>query len=261
VQIFATGDQIIGGGATDTLQLGVAFNDGADTDFQSLENIVLTAGVALDVASQTEAFTITGFAAGASTVVGGAGADSITGGTGDDVLTGGVGNDTIVGAAGADTITGGAGVDTINVGAGDAATDVVTLATPATDTGTVAGFVASTAVPVNLQVLNVAGLDIVTGFGATDTISLSGLTMSGTLIKNGGALGAGTVGDAALIQGVYSSATGQFTVNTAGTDSLFVYDNNGTTAAGDYSGIVLVGYIDTGAVDTVVAGGVFTATA
>lgn len=260
---WATADQIIGGGGTDTLRTGTTFDDGADNDFQTLENIVLTADVDLNLASQTEGFTVTAFATADTTITGGGGADSITGGNLADSLSGGAGNDTIVGGTGADTITGGAGIDVINVGAGDAAIDVVTMATPATDTGTVAGFVASTAVPVNLQVLNVAGLDIVTGFGATDTISLTGLTMGATLIKNGGTLGAGTVGDAALIQGVYSSATGQFTVNTAGTDSLFVYDNNGTAAAGGYSGVVLVGYVDTGAIDTVTAGpaGVFTATA
>jgi hypothetical protein len=52
-----------------------------------------------------------------------------------------------------------------------------------------------------------------------------------------------------------------FTASTTGTDSALIWDTNGTTAAGSYAEIILVGYVDTGTTDTISAAGLFTVVA
>jgi hypothetical protein len=168
---------------------------------------------------------------------------------------------TTTGAAG-DTVVGGATVDTVNLGVGadrfttGGGADVITIA-PTTDTGIIAGFSASAAAPVQNQVLNVTGADIytITGAAAAWTIVTGLDTTTGgaqTIGRNGSTMGAGAAASvgAMLLTGTYNSATNQFTVDTGGSSSLFVYDDNGVTAAGNYRGVVLVGYLDTGAADT-----------
>ena len=61
----------------------------------------------VNLANQTEGFTITGLS-GSNIITGGSGADSITGGTGAD---------TIVGAQNDTLLDGGGGTDTLNIGA------------------------------------------------------------------------------------------------------------------------------------------------
>jgi Ca2+-binding RTX toxin-like protein len=80
--------------------------------------VLLTAAVTLNLANQTEAFTITG-SSGADTITGGSGADSISAGGGNDTMTGGSGNtiDTLNGGTGNDTMTGGAGNDVFDYNA------------------------------------------------------------------------------------------------------------------------------------------------
>ena len=73
------------------------------------------------------------------------------------------------------------------------------------------------------------------------TVTSAGGGYGGTSTNAGANGGSG----AALLTGTYSSSTGLFTVDTAGTASLFVYDDNGDTAAGNLRGIVLVGYVAT----------------
>ena len=219
---------------TGTLTVNTTANHGVTVVTASAANTVTAtgAGTISYTATDTGAHTIT------STTTGAAG-------------------DTIVGNTGVDTITGGAGADRITTGGG---ADVITLAAPTSDTGVVAGFNASALVPVNGQVLNASGFDIVTGMSTGATISLTGVTMGTSLTRNGGTFGTDTAGNAALVTGTYNAGTGQFTVDTAGTSSLFVYDDNGTGAGGAYHAVVLVGYIDVGGADTLGAGapGVFT---
>jgi hypothetical protein len=65
-----------------------------------------------------------------------------------------------------------------------------------------------------------------------------------------------------VVTGSYSSAANTFTLSLAGTDSMYVYDANGTTVAGSLHGIVLVGYVDQLQNDTITAiNGIFTAVA
>jgi len=223
-------------------------------------NTVLATGtltgrvINVNVTGATGAFTLTG--SNPATIIGTNGPHSMTGGSGADTITGANGqNDSIVGGAGADIID-----------LGTTGTDVVTIA-PTTDTGIVLGFAASTAVPANNVVINVAGLDKITNFGVGDTIA-TGLTTATTtanvFIRNGGTM-TSAADEAntqfAMIVGNYDSATNLFTVSLAGTSTLYVIDNNGDTAAGSYVGIVLVGYVDNLQNDTLGATGILTSVA
>lgn len=102
---------IDGGAGTDTLTTAAgvsAYGPTSNAALQGVENVTIasTTGTALDLSTQTEAFTITG----------GTGADTITGGTGADRVSGGAGNDLFhaVTGDGSDAWTGGAGSDTIS---------------------------------------------------------------------------------------------------------------------------------------------------
>jgi hypothetical protein len=165
--------------------------------------------------------------------------------------------DTYIGGSAVDTVTLGLGADKFTTGGG---ADVFNI-TPATGTGIVSGFAASTAVPAQGQNVNVSGLDIITVTGSAAAFTIvTGLTITvQNIVRNGGAMGAGANGGGAIaeITGTYNSTTGLFTVDTGGTSTLVAYDDNGDTAGGSYRGIVLVGYTDQGAVDTYT--GTFTA--
>ena len=148
---------LAGGGGTDTLNVGANFNETSDGQIATIENILLTTAVTLDLSGQTEGFTITG-SVGADSITAGGGADTIVGADNDTLLAGGGGTDTLNvgatftstsnaqianievvtltatgmtlnlsnqtegftfnGSTGIDTITGGAGVDTIDSGTG-----------------------------------------------------------------------------------------------------------------------------------------------
>jgi hypothetical protein len=166
-----------------------------------------------------------------------------------------------------ETFTGGSLVDTVDLGAGgDSFTsgggaDVFTTVV-ATDTAVAVGFGHAAAVPTTA--VGTSGMDVITGMAAGMTI-VTGLTTASAnaLIRNGGTTmsgaNAGNTASALLI-GTYSSVGNTFTPSNAGTDSLLVVDNNGDTAAGGFSGIVLVGYTDALQNDTM-AGGTFTSVA
>jgi hypothetical protein len=185
-------------------------------------------------------FTVTG--SNPTTITATAGAHAITGGTGADTITGFTGNDTLVGGLGADVLyLGTGGTDVVNMGAGDSSL--------ATGVSSASG-----------TVLNVSGINKVYNFGTGDTLTLntgaSSTTTAGayTLVRIGATLSvATTTNDAAFLQGTYDAFAGTFTVTPAGASTLLAYDDNGVTAAGAYRGVVLVGYIDTGALDTFIA--------
>ncbi len=136
-----------GGTGTDTLQLAANFDDASDAQINGVENVTLTAAATLNLAQQTEGFTITG-SAGIDSITAGSGADTIIGAQNDTLLAGGGGTDTLqVGANFDDTgdgqitgienvtltaaatlnlaqqtegfiITGSAGIDSITAGGG-----------------------------------------------------------------------------------------------------------------------------------------------
>ena len=103
----ADNDALLDGGAnTDTLQVGANFDDANNGQIANIENILLTAAVTLNLASQTEGFNING-SSGADIITGGSGADTINGQAGNDSLTGGGGADQfrLRTNSGTDTIT------------------------------------------------------------------------------------------------------------------------------------------------------------
>jgi len=197
-------------------------------------NMSSTSAVTVAAASTSTAYTVNATDANAHTYVN----SSTT-----------VAVDTYVGGSAVDTVTLGLGGDKFTTGGG---ADVFNIA-PTTGTGAAAGFNTSSAVPVQSQVINTATLDKITGMSTGVTI-VTGLTETGVVATNGATLGAGTNTatdkDFAAILGTYNASADTFTVDTAGTSTLFVYDDNGDTAGGTMRAIVLVGYVDTGSADT-----------
>jgi hypothetical protein len=200
--------------------------------------------------------TVTG--SNATTVNATAGAHSITGGTGADTIT-------VTGTGtSAQTIAGGLGADLITFSGTSStggAVHVIQIAA-VNDTGTVIGQAVSTAVT---AAFNTSGMDKVTGFGTGATITLApggAITTATTLTRNGVALGADNAGSVALIVGTYSASGNTFTPSAAGSDSALIFDVDGTTAgAPGYRAVVLVGYVDLNANDTISAAGLFSSVA
>jgi S-layer protein len=208
-------------------------------------NLNSTGAVTVQNASTATAYTIT--------VGGTAGARGYT----SDGNTAAI--DTYIGGSGVDTVDLGQGADSFTSGGGN---DVYTI-TVATDTAVALGFAKSAAVPTTA--LSTLGMDVITGMTAGMTIA-TGLTTASQVafVRNGGTMpdasnAANTAN--ALIVGTYSASANTFTPSLAGSDSLYVVDNNGDTANGGYNGIVLVGYVDALQNDTISNAGVFTAVA
>jgi len=230
----ATGAVTLNHAGTGTLTVTTVASHGVATINATAANTVTVSG------DGTISYTATG--AGNHTIT-----STTTGAAGDVIVA-----STTAGVV--DTITAGAGADKITISGGN---DHIVLA-PTTDTGIASGFTASAAVPANLQQINVANMDVVTGFSAGADIQLTGLTTgANAIVRNGGTLGAATVGEVVLLTGDYNSTNGLFTVNTAGTSTLLAYDDNGTTAGGNYRAVVLVGYTDAGGADTLSNAGLF----
>jgi S-layer protein len=172
---------------------------------------------------------------GNNSITTGGGADVITAGTGNNTIIAGAGNDTITVGSGTNSITGGAGADTITIKHGALANvDTIVIAAIG-ETG--AGITASGVL---------TGVDVVSGLAKSDVINISAI--AGTIgsvtheTAFSGAEIAGTGSTAFLVQGTYAASTGVFTASATGTDSVFMYDNNGSTAGGSMEAVVLVGY-------------------
>jgi len=232
----ANTDQINGGSGADTFTLlAGAYVPAADSSLVSVETVTSAiAASTITLTSQTEAFTITG-GAGVQTLTGGSGVDTITGGGGADIITGGIGADIIDVTAGADV-------------------DIVKIATAAGATG---GYSATFAVPA-ANTVSTAGMDIITGMAATDKIQFTTgyvgaaaaaagliaaiatpITVNGiTLVDNG----------VVLAKGNYTASTSTFVGSNTGTDTLAVYDADATLTTTAYEAVVLIGYVDAGAV-------------
>jgi Ca2+-binding RTX toxin-like protein len=135
--VGAQDDALLDGGiqaSKDVLKIGAAFNDLSDDQIVNIEEVQITeANLTVSLDQQLESLKIVGYAAGASTIlggvgndtiIGGSGGDNITGGAGDDSITGGAGNDVLSGGEGADVLVGADASDTIN---GDAGVDTLEL--------------------------------------------------------------------------------------------------------------------------------------
>ena len=157
-----------------------------------------------------------------------------TGNASDNIIIGNDSANTLNGGAGADTITGGKGIDTyIYSTTGQTATPAT--AWTAADTG---------------STLSTAGMDIITVINSdNDKLSLSAIASTLTIVKpvtntivDGTAFtSAGTGTSVQTWLGNYSSTTNLFTSNASGTDTLVVFDDNGSTVGGVLEALVLVG--------------------
>jgi hypothetical protein len=212
-----------------------------------------TRSVTVNVTGATGSVTDTGSTATTYNIT--AGAHLVTAGSANDTISV-TGTGTSV-----ETINGGAGADSITFGttAAHVVYQGVDAATAATSTGVLIG--QGTAAVTGA--FNAAGMDVITGFGTGMTVNISSddtvLNNFGTtLIRNGVALADGSVG---LIVGNYDAATKVFTVAPTGTSSMFVFDDTAGAAGTVYRGIILVGYVDLAANDTISAAGLFTSVA
>ena len=277
--VGAQGDVLLDGGVgdADELHLGAGFTDTVNSQIQGIEKVVLTAtGLTVSLASQTEGFTITGYASGASTVTGGSGAESITGGSGVDSISGG---------AGADTIIGGSSADLLNLGSDTDQDSVIFALAETGGADRISGFVAANDIVRFEAVLKAGNGSTVTVVDANDSITsgagyqesamISALTLS-TLVYNftpsilskmAGNLLFSQSTDAAIVtaaeaaledsssvssKGLLSGVTGVGVVNGAintdlilafsdGTNVALLRYQEGTTAEADYSGELTLG--------------------
>jgi len=136
-------------------------------------------------------------------------------------------------------ITGGAGRDVITFGANAAGVINGLVYTAVGETFTSVTAIASGA--------TLATADVITGFGAGDTIDLTALTTNAfTAGALGSALLTASTGTIALVRGNFDAATNVFTASATGTSSLLNWDDNGTATGGNFEAIVLVGFAGTG---------------
>ena len=176
-------------------------------------------------------------------ITGGNGADSIVGGGAADTISGGEGADTITGGTGVDIMTGGAGNDTfVYVGAGAYETGIISPSIVY-----YGGLIASG------TSVSTAGMDKITDFSTGDVLKT--YAASGTTGTGANTIDAIWTETAGLIQGTYTAATNTFVFSATGTDSLYVWDYDGLTTTGtDMYSVVLIGYVDTTANDTMTSG-------
>ena len=149
-----------GGGGSDTLRLAANITSTGDTQISNVEQVVLTQAVTLNLASQTEGFTITGSS----------GADSIAGGTAPNSISAGTGNDTIGGSQRDTLLDGGADTDTLQVGANFTATGNGQIANIENVTLTAAVTLNLANQSEGFTITGSSGADSITGGTGDDTI-------------------------------------------------------------------------------------------
>ena len=200
-------------------------------------NITAGSGTS-DLTGGSGADTLTG-GEGNDTIKGGAGNDSLTGGAGADTIEGGTGNDIISGGAGADTIRGGTGADVMTGGA-DA--DVYIYDGVPYETGIVSGAVIYYGGTVDEgTTVSTTSMDRITDFKTGDFIA----TYGGAFGTGSNAVGSAWTEYQGLLTGTYNATANNFTFSSTGTDSLYVYDLDGSTTTGnDLYAIVLTGYVN-----------------
>ena len=169
---------------------------------------------------------------------------NITGGAGADTLAGGAGKDTISGGAGADSITAGLGADVLTGGAGN---DIFVFG--ASDTGSVA--LAYNTYVIAGTILSTTALDKITDFAVDDRITT---TVQSAATSGTNAVGYAWTALSGFLRGTYDATAQTFTFSATGADSLFAYDGDNSNTTDDLLGVVLVGYVDTGTLDTLATG-------
>ena len=174
--VGAQNDTLLDGGAdTDTLQVATNFTSTSDGQIANIENVTLTSAATLNLANQTEGFTITGSS----------GADTITGGSGADSTMAGAGNDIIVGAQNDTLLDGGADTDTLQVGANFTSSSDGQIANIENVTLTAAVTLNLANQTEGFNINGSSGADTIIGGSGADTIN--GQAGNDTLTGNGGA--------------------------------------------------------------------------
>jgi Ca2+-binding RTX toxin-like protein len=185
---FTTGDTVIGGADTDTIALtatSTALNSASDTQIDGVENISAagaTAGVTINLSSQTEGFSITGTSY-ADSITGGAGNDTINKYTAGDTVTGGAGTDTLSLIKGFGNNVTDAQLNEIEVVVAGASTGYINLSNQ-TESFTIVGRSTN-----GTDISGGAGNDTITGGSSYDTIT--GGAGNDTIVLNVGDFGSG----------------------------------------------------------------------
>jgi hypothetical protein len=212
------------------------------------QNVTLSGAALGAMTSVVNASAVTGTAAIAVTLNTSAatGATVTTAGGGDTIIASNL-PDVISSGSGNDAITGNAGGDVINVGSGTDNVIITTTTSGSTDSG---GFSLGATTSNTVSTLD---FDIITGLGASDTITLSSYSTTGatnaglvTTVVTGSTVattGGITLADNSihLIRGTYSAATNSFVGSSTGADALLSYDGASNTGTSDYDAIVLIG--------------------
>ncbi|MBU6396014.1 MAG: choice-of-anchor I family protein [Sphingomonadales bacterium] len=234
-----TGVSILGSSAADTLDFsgttlsgitGIDGGAGSDTITGSTAVDSIFGGIGNDTIDGNNGNDTIDGGTGNDTLLGGAGNDTLTGGLGNDELRGGAGNDTLIGGTGNDTMYGDADDDTFIIGA-TAGKDTIDGGT-GNDTvvADADGVIFNAARITNVEVFSSGGFANVTiaGSAATETIDLSGATLTGiALISGGGGVDTitGSNGNDTIDGGV-----GNDVLNGGGGDDVFLV---GTTSGRD----------------------------
>ncbi|WP_223462618.1 beta strand repeat-containing protein, partial [Pseudomonas sp. A-R-26] len=175
--IFGTDNDTLldGGTGSDTLSTGTLFTSTSDGQITGIENVLIGTAATLNLANQTEGFTITG-SSGADTITGGTGADSISAAGGNDIISGAQ-NDTL--------LDGGANTDTLNVSANFTSASNAQIANIENVTLTTSGLTLNLGNQTEAFNINgSSGVDNISGGSGADTIN--GQAGNDTLTGNGG---------------------------------------------------------------------------
>jgi len=170
------------------------------------------------------------------------GNDTLTTGTGDDEILGGDGADNITGNGGDDTMTGGAGVNTFNQATnGDS--------TAYTATSRAGAYAAGDTITFG------NGVDVITDFAAGATagnannvLNLGNAGLGTDLIANVNTTANLTINTNYFASGTYNTATGVFTIATAGTgpDTMYVWeDGTAGLLSANANTVILRGVVST----------------
>jgi Ca2+-binding RTX toxin-like protein len=258
-------DSMFGGAGSDTM-MGSTGDDvmdgGGDNDVMSgnLGNDIMTGSTGDDVMDG---------GGGNDTMSGNGGSDVMSGDIGDDVVTGNIGVDTISGGDGADVLTGSGGNDSIDAGGSDGAVDTVVFNATGDGADSVTGFdTTGTDDLIGIggalhTALDDVTVDSVLTFGQGDGVNATATavdlaTVEALILGNGNSNEGVT--DAALGSAIsvaaefneefaITSAVGQdalLAISATDSDdfSVWVYEENGTTAGIQAGELTLLGVVD-----------------
>lgn len=206
----ALGQITVDGSALSTGKMLTLSKFGATADF-----VVTHLHGDLDSTALDDNITVSAVSTAGVNISTGSGSDTLTGSVGNDVINAGNGTNSITGGKGADQLTGGGDVDTFNFVAGDAAGYVFRLAN---GDGVISNG--------DSFMFAAGGTDVISDFSVgTDKLSITGLNPTNGYVDG---LGDNVVdvsnGWVSLVRGSYDIADQTFSVNSAGTSTLVIFN-------------------------------------